>query len=453
MHCSRSYCSRETKPSRRETAPDRQVSRKEPSISSYQRIRDPYASLRYPAYRNFITAIFLFTIAFLIQEVALGYELYTITHDPLALGLTGLATFVPFIGLSLFGGHLADRMSRRLIILVAISVITLGSLFLHFFARSVEAGNVSPDILVPVIYATVFMIGVCRAFQSPASSSLRAFLVPIAAYENAATWSTSAFQAGAILGPAIAGFLFSWLGFSDTLLVVIFLFVCALFFYSRTGDSRASGTPAGGSLLASVREGVGFVWKTKVILYALSLDLFSVLFGGVFALLPIYAQDILNVGAQGLGILRAAPSAGAVIMLLVLQRVSPMRHAWRTLLISVAGFGASVIVFAISPWMGLSVAALFVSGACDSISVVIRQTVLQLKTPDEMRGRVMAVNGIFVSSSNELGAFESGTTARLMGVVPSAVLGGVMTLLIVGWVSLKARELFNARFDARGQDG
>jgi len=306
LHCSRSYCSRETKLSRRETAPDRQVSRKEPSISSYQRIRDPYASLRYPAYRNFITAIFLFTIAFLIQEVALGYELYTITHDPLALGLTGLATFVPFIGLSLFGGHLADRMSRRLIILVAISVITLGSLFLHFFARSVEAGNVSPDILVPVIYATVFMIGVCRAFQSPASSSLRAFLVPIAAYENAATWSTSAFQAGAILGPAIAGFLFSWLGFSDTLLVVIFLFVCALFFYSRTGDSRASGTPAGGSLLASVREGVGFVWKTKVILYALSLDLFSVLFGGVFALLPIYAQDILNVGAPGLGILRAA---------------------------------------------------------------------------------------------------------------------------------------------------
>ena len=173
----------------------------------------------------------------------------------------------------------------------------------------------------------------------------------------------------------------------------------------------------------------------------------------MFALLPIYAQDILNVGAEGLGILRAAPSAGAVIMLLVLQRVSPMRHAWRTLLISVAGFGASVIVFALSPWMGLSVAALFVSGACDSVSVVIRQTVLQLRTPDEMRGRVMAVNGIFVSSSNELGAFESGTTARLMGVVASAVFGGVMTLLIVGWVTLKAKELFSVRFDSRERNG
>jgi MFS family permease len=304
-----------------------------------------------------------------------------------------------------------------------------------------------------VIYATVFMIGVCRAFQSPAAASLRAFLVPIAVYENAATWSSSSFQAGAILGPAVAGFLFSWLGFSGTLLVVISLFLLALFFYAQTGNSRVMAGQPGRSLLASVREGVSFVWGTKVILYSLSLDLFSVLFGGVVALLPIYAQDILNVGARGLGILRAAPSAGAVLMLMVLQRVSPMRHAWRTLLSAVAGFGASIIVFALSPWMALSVAALFVSGACDSISIVIRQTLLQLRTPDEMRGRVMSVNGIFVSSSNELGAFESGTTARLMGVVPSAVFGGVMTLLVVGWVTLRARELFNVRFDERGTDG
>jgi len=379
--------------------------------------------------------------------------MYTITRDPLALGLIGLAAFLPFVGFSLFGGHLADRMSRRLIILVAVGVITLGSIFLHFFARSAESGNISPSVLVPVIYATVFMIGVCRAFQAPAVSSLRANLIPIQVYENAATWSSSAFQTGSILGPAIAGFLFSWLGFSNTLLVVVSLLMCALVLYARTGDNRVPGAPAQGSLLASVKEAVGFVWGTKVILYALSLDLFSVLFGGVFALLPIYAQDILNVGAQGLGILRAAPSAGAVIMLMVLQRVSPMRHAWRTLLTAVAGFGASVIVFALSPWMALSVTALFLSGACDSVSVVIRQTVLQLRTPDAMRGRVMAVNGIFVTSSNELGAFESGTTARLMGVVPSAVFGGVMTLLIVGWVTLKAKELFSVRFDAGGRHG
>jgi MFS family permease len=400
-----------------------------------------------------VGATFLFTVAFFIQEVSLGYELYVITRDPLALGLVGLATFVPFIGLSLFGGHIADRMSRRLIIMVSAGVIMLGSVFLCLSARAAERGDIPATALVPVIYVTVFMIGVCRAFQAPAAASLRAFLVPIAVYENAATWSSSSFQAGAILGPAVAGFLFSWLGFSGTLLVVIALFLLALSFYARTGDSRVMAEQPGTSLLASVREGVSFVWGTKVILYALSLDLFSVLFGGVVALLPIYAQDILNVGARGLGILRAAPSAGAVLMLWALPWVSPMRHAWRTLLSAIAGFGASIIVFALSPWMALSVAALFVSGACDSISIVIRQTLLQLRTPDEMRGRVMSVNGIFVSSSNELGAFESGTTARLMGVVPSAVFGGVMTLLVVGWVTLRARELFSVRFDERAPGG
>jgi MFS family permease len=200
-------------------------------------------------------------------------------------------------------------------------------------------------------------------------------------------------------------------------------------------------------LLASVREGLRFVWHTKPILYAISLDLFSVLFGGVVALLPIYAQDILNVGAEGLGILRAAPSVGAVLTLVVLSRVSPMRHAWRNLLVAVAGFGISILVFAVSPWMILSVAALFLSGAFDSVSVVIRQTLLQLRTPDGMRGRVMAVNGIFVSSSNELGAFESGVAARLMGTVPSAVFGGIATLAIVAWVSYKTRDLTGDRFD------
>jgi len=418
-------------------------------IRSPRNAGDPYAALRFPAYRRFIAATFLFTIAFLIQEVALGYELYTVTRDPLALGLTGLATFIPFISLTLFGGHLSDRLSRRRIILVSVCVIMLCSLTLHLFARSAEAGAIPVAAIVPVIYGTVFLIGVCRAFQAPAASSLRAFLVPITVYENAATWSSSAFQSGAILGPAVAGFLFSWLGFPGTILVVVVLFAIALVFYYRAGDSDARGAPRAGSLLASLREGLDFVWRTKVILFALSLDLFSVLFGGVYALLPIYAQDILRVGAQGLGILRAAPSAGAVLMLMILQRISPMHHAWRNLLVAVAGFGAAVVVFSVSPWMGLSVAALFISGACDSISIVIRQTLLQLRTPDAMRGRVMSINGIFVSSSNELGAFESGTAAKLMGVVPSAVFGGAMTLLIVAWVWTRTKDLLGMRFDRK----
>ena len=414
---------------------------------SFPTVRDPYAALRYPEYRNFIVASFLFTIALLIQEVALGYELYTITRDPLALGMVGLAEALPFIGLSLFGGHIADRKSKRRIILWSVAVITAGSLFLHVFARASASGGIPTSVLVGVIYATVFLIGLCRAFQSPAASSLRAFLITITAYENAATWSSSAWQAGSIVGPTIGGFLFGWFGFSDTLLAVVALLGFATFLYSRIGEKGEGKSTAQADLLQSIREGVRFVWRTKPILYAISLDLFSVLFGGVVALLPIYAQDILNVGAEGLGILRAAPSAGAVLMLVVLSRVSPMQHAWRNLLIAVTGFGVSILVFAVSPWMAVSVVALFLSGAFDSISVVIRQTLLQLMTPDEMRGRVMAVNGIFITSSNELGAFESGVAARLMGVVPSAVFGGVMTLVIVGWVTGKTKELMRKRFD------
>jgi len=416
-------------------------------------VQDPYAALRYPEYRNFITASFLFTIALLIQEVALGYELYTITCDPLALGLTGLAEAAPFIGLSLYGGHIADRESKRQIILSSVAVISISSLFLHLFARGAASGQLPVSMVVGVIYATVFLIGVCRAFQSPAAASLRAFLVPITVYENAATWSSSSWQAGAIVGPTLGGFLFAWLGFADTLLVVVGLLGLSLLLYSRIGDKTATVTAPRSDLLASVKEGVRFVWQTKAILYAISLDLFSVLFGGVVALLPIYAKDILGVGAEGLGILRAAPSVGAVLTLLILSRVSPMTHAWRNLLIAVTGFGVSILVFAVSPFMSLSVAALFLSGAFDSISVVIRQTLLQLRTPDAMRGRVMAVNGIFVTSSNELGAFESGLAARLMGVIPSAVFGGVMTLVIVGWMSLRSRDLMKIRFGAEGASG
>lgn len=417
------------------------------SNGSFPTVHDPYAALRYTEYRNFIAGSFLFTIALLIQEVALGYELYTITRDPLALGITGLAEAVPFIGLSLFGGHLADRKSKRRIILWSVGGITAGSLFLHLFARAGASASVSTPILVGVIYSTVFLIGVCRAFQSPAASSLRAFLVPISAYENAATWSSSSWQTGSIVGPTIGGFLFAWLGFSDTLLVVVVLMAISVFLYARIKERPPEVKEHRTDLLSSVKEGVQFVWRTKTILYAISLDLFSVLFGGVVALLPIYAQDILTVGAEGLGILRAAPSIGAVLTLIVLSRISPMRHAWRNLLIAVTGFGVSILGFAVSSWMWLSVATLFLSGAFDSISVVIRQTLLQLRTPDQMRGRVMAVNGIFVSSSNELGAFESGVAARLMGVVTSAVFGGAMTLLIVGWVFLKTRDLVKTRFD------
>ncbi|HUL43114.1 MAG TPA: MFS transporter [Bacteroidota bacterium] len=402
---------------------------------------DPYAALRFPEYRNLIIASFLFTVALLIQEVALGYELYTITRDPLALGFTGLAEAIPFIGLSLYGGHIADRQSKRKIILWGVGIITLGSFVLQLVARQDAQVHFPIPVLVGVIYGMVFLIGLCRAFQSPAAMSLRAFLVPIEVYTNAATWSSSAWQAGSIVGPTAGGFLFAWIGFPNTLLAVVGLLIVSLALFSRIRGRKEVFEPATEKLIESVKEGLNFVWNTKPILYAISLDLFSVLFGGVVAILPIYAQDILKVGSEGLGILRAAPSAGAMITLIILSRISPMDHAWRNLLASVAAFGVAILVFAVSPWMTLSVIALFFSGAFDSVSVVIRQTLLQILTPDSMRGRVMAVNGIFVSSSNELGAFESGTAARIMGVVPSAVFGGIMTLATVAWMGWRARGM------------
>ncbi len=409
---------------------------------------DPYAALRYGEFRNLVVASFLLTVALLIQEVAIGYELYRVTHDPFALGLVGLVEAIPFISFTLYGGHIADRMSKRRILQWSVTGIGVSSFVLHFVARYSE--HVSTSFFLLVVYGGVFVVGFCRAFQSPTATSLRAFLVPPALYENASTWSSSAWQVGAVVGPGLSGFLYAWLGFSDTLLVVSGVVVMVLLLYSTIGDKPAPQQADPRSIVASISEGIRFVFRTRIILYSISLDLFSVLFGGVVAILPVFATDILAVGVEGLGILRAAPSIGAMITLMLLARFSPMKHAWRNLILAVTGFGISILVFAVSPWMILSVAALFLSGAFDSVSVVIRATILQIMTPDEMRGRVQAVNGIFLSSSNELGAFESGLAARVLGTVPSAVFGGVMTLLIVGWVWLRTGELRNIRVERMG---
>ena len=217
--------------------------------------------------------------------------------------------------------------------------------------------------------------------------------------------------------------------------------VASFFLFMKIGDKPIQELNDQNEIISSIKQGIRFVFKTKIILYSISLDLFSVMFGGVMAILPIYAEDILHVGAEGLGILRAAPSLGAVLTLLLLTRFSPMQHAWKNLLLSVTGFGICILIFAVSPWMVLSVAMLFISGAFDSVSVIIRATILQIMTPDEMRGRVQAVNEMFLASSNELGGFESGLAAKLMGTVPSAVFGGAMTLLIVTWVYFRTGDL------------
>jgi MFS family permease len=403
---------------------------------------DTYASLRIPDFRYFVMNSFLITATLLIQEVVLGYELYKITHDPLSLGLVGLAEALPFIALSLFGGHLADRRDKKRILQWSLLVITLGSVILYAVFQPSIVGQLSQTAQLATIYGVLMLIGTAKGFYSPASSSLKPFLVPRELYTNSATWSSSFWQTGAIIGPGLAGFLYSGLGFDNTLLVVIGLLVVCFVLITLVSRKPVpvSNEPVQG-FRESLKEGFRFVFNTQIVLYAISLDLFSVLFGGVVAILPIFAEDILKVGAEGLGFLRASPSIGAVLTLAIMTRFPPIHNAWRNMLLAVAGFGVATIIFALSTNFYLSLIMLGLTGAFDSVSVIIRQTIMQIFPPDHLRGRVAAVNGIFVSSSNEIGAFESGLMARLFGTVPSVLLGGAFTLVALVYIYAKSKAL------------
>lgn len=407
---------------------------------------DPYAALRFTEFRYLISGTFLMTAAILIQEVVLGYELYKLTHDPLSLGLIGLAEAVPFIAVALFGGHYADRKDKRTMMQLSLLVVILGSVILLWATLPSTRQNHSQTYLLWIIYGVLALLGLSRGFYSPASSSLKAFLTPRAFYTNAATWSSIFWQAGAILGPGIAGFLYAYLSLTITLWIVIGALVLNFVLISLIEKKPIPPSDEEQTnLWQSIREGIRFVFENKIILYAISLDLSVVLFGGVVAILPVFAEDILYVGAEGLGVLRAAPSVGAVITILASAYFPPTHQAWRNMLIAVAGFGIATLIFAVSTNFWLSVAMLFFTGAFDSISVVIRQTILQVIPPDNMRGRVIAVNSIFVSSSNELGAFESGVAARVFGTVPSILLGGGLTMFIVVWVWRRSKNLFGIK--------
>lgn len=405
---------------------------------------DPYAALRYSDFRFFVSNSFLFSATIRIQEVIVGYELYKTTHDPLALGLVGLAEAIPFIVTSLFGGYVADQKNKITIMHVSLVVILLGSGILYTAFQPGVYNRLAEWQHLAVIYAVFGLIGFAKGFYSPAASSLKPFLVPRTIYHNSSTWSSSFSQAGAIVGPAAAGFMYAYLGLTHTLLIVIINFlVCwvLLGMIKTRPEFPKIVTP----IMESLKEGFKFVFKTRIVLYAMTLDLFSVLFGGVIALLPIFAEDILKVGPEGLGLLRAAPSIGSMLTMFAMAYFPPTHNAWRNMLVAVAGFGIFTLVFAASTNFMLSCGALFATGVFDSVSVIIRQTILQIYPPDEMRGRVAAVNGIFVSSSNELGAFESGVMAKAFGTVPSVMMGGMLTLVVVTWVYLRSKDLFSVR--------
>ena len=418
-----------------------------PSTELYLNAKhDPYAALRYPEFRRLIVGTFLTSAALLIQEVVLGYELYRMTHDPLTLGLIGLFEALPFISLALFGGHLADRRDKRRLMQGSLLVIMCGSGVLLWAMLPATRAQLTQAQLLAIIYGVIAILGFARGIFSPASSALKPFLVPRQHYGNSSTWSSTFWQAGAIVGPASAGFLYAGIGLPGTLLVVILMLCGTQIMIMGIHHRAVPPAPAPHeNIWSSLREGLDYVLRTRIILYAISLDMFSVLFGGVVAILPVFAQDILHVGAEGLGIMRSAPAVGAMLTVMVCTWWPPLNNAWRNLLLAVLGFGVATLVFAFSQNLWLSAAALFLTGAFDSISVVIRQTIMQAVPPEHLRGRVMSVNAIFISSSNELGAFESGSAARLIGTIPSVLFGGGMTLLTVGWIWRKSKELFAVR--------
>jgi MFS family permease len=398
---------------------------------------DPYASLRLPNYRWFIASLLAMTVATQIQAVVVSWQIYELTKDPLSLGLIGLAEAIPFLGFALLAGHVADTAGRLRISLLSLAVLLGCSLTLLGFSLRPEL--IRADRVWP-IYAVIFVSGIARSFLQPARTALSAELVPRELYANAVTWRSSTWQLAEVVGPAIGGLVYGFASASAAYAVDASLMGVALISLTRLTYTADRGISKE-SIIESLLTGVRFVRGQPIILGALTLDLFSVLFGGAVALLPVFAAEILHVGPEGLGLLRASPAVGAVGMSLVLAHRPPLRRTGHTLLVSVALFGLSMIGFGLSRNFLLSAALLALSGMVDTVSVVIRSTLLQVMTPNHLLGRVSAVNAIFIGSSNELGAFESGTAARLLGTVPSVVVGGLITLLVVAVTSVKVPEL------------
>jgi MFS family permease len=399
---------------------------------------DPYAALRVLNFRWFVASLMAMTIATQIQAVIVAWQIYDLTHDPLSLGLIGLAEAVPFIGVALFAGHVADRVSRVRISLIALAALFVCSVALLGF--TLAPGIITPARVWP-IYLVIFLSGIARSFLQPARSALGAELVPRELYPNAVTWRSSTWQFATVVGPAVGGLVYGFGSASAAYALDAVIMGISVLTLAAMRHSPRPTAASGESFVESLTTGIRFVRRQPIVLGALSLDLFSVLFGGAVALLPIFAAEILHVGPQGLGVLRAAPAVGAVTMSVLLAHLPPLRQAGRTLLYSVALFGLCMIGFGLSRNFLLSIALLGASGMADTVSVVIRSTLLQVLTPTNLLGRVSAVNAIFIGSSNEIGAFESGTAARLIGTVPAVVLGGMATLVVVAITAVKVPSL------------
>lgn len=390
---------------------------------------EAFAVMHVKNFRLYLFYRFFMTMATLMQSVIVGWQMYDLTHNVLWLGFIGLVEVIPQVSISLFAGHYIDIWNRHKIINYTTLLLVIGSSLLLTFSANPEYFYQKYGIFP--IFITIFLTGLSRGILSPAQVAFMGQLIPRNLYANAATWNSANWQLAAVMGPAIGGIVYGFAGIVEAYALVMSLFILSFFLIMLIKCNKHEVVETGEGVIDRIRSGISFVFRTPELLGAFALDMFAVLFGGAVAMLPVFASDILKTGPQGLGILRACPAIGAAIMAFILMFRPPMKRTGKVLFMAVTGFGLSIIGFALSKNFLLSGLMLVFSGAFDNISVVIRGTILQLFTPDEMKGRVASVNSIFIGSSNELGAFESGVAAKIMGLVPSVVFGGCMTLAVV----------------------
>ena len=391
-----------------------------------------FTAVRNSNFRYFLGYRFFMTMATLMQSVIVSWHMYFLTKNVIWLGMIGLVEVIPQISISLFAGHYIDLWDRKKIVRNSTLILLLGSSILTLY--SIESFHSYQRLGIWPIFVTIFLTGLSRGILMPAHTALLGQLVDKKDYANAATWSSANWQIGAVMGPAIGGLIYGFSTITVAYCSIFAIYIISLYMISRVQIKhivRAVQTAGDEDIFSRIREGIRFVMKSPELLGAFSLDMFAVLFGGAVAMLPVFASDILHVGPEGLGFLRACPALGAIMMSFYLMFNPPVKNSGTSLLLAVAAFGLCMIGFAFSHFFWLSALLLLLSGLFDNVSVVIRGTILQLYTPEHMRGRVASVNSIFIGSSNELGAFESGMTAKLMGLVPSVAFGGIMTLIVV----------------------
>jgi len=402
---------------------------------------DPFASVKVVEYRNLIIGRFGFIMGLRMMSTLIGWWIYLLTNDPFAIGLVGLSEVIPALSLALYAGHVIDQSEKRKLLLKGVTLYFLASLSLVFISTKFTSSHLSKHGVAVCIYFVIFCTGIFRAFTGPVFSAVIAYIVPRNDLQNATTWSQGTWLSASVTGHATGGFLIAVAGITNTLVVICGLIAVSFIFLFKLKPKPAATVKGAVRTWESVKEGLRFVYKTKELFSSLSLDLFAVLFGGAVALIPIYARDILKVGSEGFGILNGAADLGSILIVIILTLFPAKKNQGKKFILAVGGFGLCIIVFGISKIFLVSFFALMISGMLDGISVVVRGTIMQLKTPDFMRGRVMSVNSMFVNSSNELGQFESGITAKLMGTVPAVVFGGSMTLLVVIYTWFKSPTL------------